>query len=178
RWSKTEQKCEIAVDAFLLKKFGCPDALPGAGDLDQDAFTRHALLLIQRDELARLGNRRRGIEAQARGDLRGDTAGHHFEDFTSEQNKKTINESSRHLIVAAAALKRKFGSLFHQAPVGRHLGGVKKKRRIGGGILRPVPSNGLNITGIRYNCRVFLQRFKQCHCSLLSIRSKRLDLLA
>jgi hypothetical protein len=114
----------------LLKKFGCPDALPGAGDLDQDAFTRRALLLIQRDELARLGNRRRGIEAQARGDLRGDAAGNHFEDFTSEQNKKTINELFRHLIVAAAALKRKFGSLLHQAPVGRHLGGVKKKRRI------------------------------------------------
>src|SRR5208337_5097390 len=49
RLGKTEQKCEIAVDAFLLKKFGCPDALPRAGDLDQDAFAGHGVFLIQRD---------------------------------------------------------------------------------------------------------------------------------
>jgi hypothetical protein len=61
--------------------------------------------------------------------------------------------------MAAAALEGKLGSLFHQVPVDRHLGGVKEKRRIGGSVLRPVPGNGLNITGIRYNGRVFLQGF-------------------
>jgi hypothetical protein len=63
-------------------------------------------------------------------------------------------------------------------PVDRHLGGVKEKRRIGGSVLRPVPGNGLNITGIRYDGRVFLQGFKQCHGSLLSFRSETLDLPA
>ena len=59
------------MDAFLLKKFGCPNALPRTGDLDQDAFARDALLSIQRDELAGRGDSIRGIEAQSGSDLRG-----------------------------------------------------------------------------------------------------------
>ena len=69
-------------------------------------------------------------------------------------------------------------SLFHQVPVDRHLGGVKKKRRIGGGVLRPVPGNGFDITRVRYNGRVFLQGFKQRHCFLLIVQTNSLELLA
>ena len=48
---EAEEKRQIAVNAFFLKKLGCPNALPGAHDLDQDAFTRYTLLLVERDKL-------------------------------------------------------------------------------------------------------------------------------
>jgi hypothetical protein len=110
---EAEEKCQIAVDAFLLKNLRSSNALPGAGDLDQDAFARHALLLIERDELACLGDRRRGIKAQAGGDLRGYAARDHFENLTSEQDEKPIDELSRHFFVASSAFLGKFRRLFH-----------------------------------------------------------------
>jgi hypothetical protein len=74
-----------------------------------------------------------------------------------------IDELFRHLFVTAAALLRKFGSVIHQMPVGRHLGGVEEERRIGGGVLRAMPGDGLNVAGIGYHGGVFLQRFEQLH---------------
>ena len=46
---------------------------------------------------------------------------------------------------------------FHQVSVARHLGGFKKQRGIGRRILRTVPGNGLDVTCVSDNGRVFLQ---------------------
>jgi hypothetical protein len=74
-----------------------------------------------------------------------------------------VDELFRHLFVTAASLLRKFGGFIHQMPVGRHLRGMEEERRIGGSVLRAVPGDGLNVTGIRYHGCVFLKRFKQLH---------------
>src|SRR5215469_1273995 len=47
RLGEAEQKRQIAVDAFFLENLSCPNTLPGAGDLDENAFACHALLIIQ-----------------------------------------------------------------------------------------------------------------------------------
>src|SRR5882762_2029811 len=164
------------MGAFLLKKFGCMNALPGARDLDEDTFARHTLLFIQGDELAGFGNRPRSIEAQASCDLRRDAAGNHLENLPSEQDEKTINKLGRHFFVTTPTLQGKFGSLFYQVPVHRHLGGMVKQRGIRGGVLRPMSGNGFNVTRIRdYGC-VRLERFKQRHRYLLLFRPNSLKL--
>src|SRR6266702_1134542 len=164
---EAEKKRQIAVDAFLLQKLGRTNALPGAGDLDQDSFARHALLLIQRNQLAALVDCRLGIEAQAGSDLRRHAAGNYLENLFSEQDEEPIDELCRHFFVTAAAFHGQFGSFLHQVPIVWHLGGVIKERRIGGRVLRTVVRNRLDIPRIRYNGRVFFQRFKQRHCFLL-----------
>ena len=105
RLGEAEEQCQIAVDSFLLQPLGRPDALPGAGDLDQNALAADAFLLIQRDELAGLGDGALSIEAQAGGDFGGNAAGNHFQNFASEQHEKAIDELFGHLLVTAAALE-------------------------------------------------------------------------
>src|SRR5215469_963593 len=102
---EAEQKCEVAVNAFLLQYFGRPDALPRTGDLDQDPFTRYALFLVQRNEFAAFGDRGRRIETQAGGDLSRDPTGNHFEDLASKQDEKPIDELCRHFLVAVTTLQ-------------------------------------------------------------------------
>src|SRR5208337_2349155 len=120
-------KGQIAVDAFLLKQLGGSNTFPGAGDLDEDTVARDALFLIQRDELAAFGDGPGGIETQAGSDFGRDASGNHLENLTSEKHEKPINEFSCHFFVAAAALERKAGGLFHQMVVDRHLSRMKKK---------------------------------------------------
>src|SRR5208283_4679252 len=110
---EAKEQCQIAVDAFLLKKLGCANSLPGAGDLDQDAVARHALVLIKQDELAGLGDRTRGVKAQSGGNLGRNPPGDDLENFTSKKDEKTVDELFRHFFVIAAALQGKFSSLFH-----------------------------------------------------------------
>jgi hypothetical protein len=47
---------------------------------------------------------------------------------------------------------------------------MKKERRIGGSVLRPVPGNCFDVTGISDYGGVFLERFKQRHRHLLFIK--------
>ena len=39
---QAEEQRQVAVDAFLLQHFGGADALPGGGDLDEDAVAADA----------------------------------------------------------------------------------------------------------------------------------------
>ena len=45
---QAEEQRKVAVDAFLLKDFGGADALPGGGDLDQDAVAADARMVVLR----------------------------------------------------------------------------------------------------------------------------------
>ena len=119
-----------------------------------------APLLVERDELARLGDRPVGVEAQAGVDLGGDAAGNDLEDLAAEEDEELIDELPRHFFVPTAALESELGGLFDQVPVSGHLGGVKEQRRIGGGVLRPVPGNGFDVTRVRHNRRVFLAKIQ------------------
>jgi len=50
------------VDAFLGDDLGGLDTFPGGGDLDQDAVLADALLFIEGDDFAGLGDGRFGVE--------------------------------------------------------------------------------------------------------------------
>ena len=56
RLGEAEEQSQIAVDAFSFQPLGGANALPSAGDLDQDALTAYAFCLIQRDQLTGLGD--------------------------------------------------------------------------------------------------------------------------
>ena len=49
-----EQQRQVAVNAFFFQDLGRADALPGGGDLDQNAFPRNAGLFVLLDDRARL----------------------------------------------------------------------------------------------------------------------------
>src|ERR1039457_979237 len=46
---ESEEKGHVAVDALFFEDFGCLDALPSGGELDQDALAGDASGLILRD---------------------------------------------------------------------------------------------------------------------------------
>src|SRR5208282_4096234 len=108
---EAEEQRQVAVDAFLLQEFSRPNAFPCARNLDQDPFPRHALLFVERDELAPLGNRSGGIEAQAGRDLRRDAARDYLENFGPEQDEKLVDELRRHLFVTATPPQGQLRSL-------------------------------------------------------------------
>ena len=88
RLGEAEEQSQVAVDAFFLQPLGGADALPGAGDLDQNALTADAFRLVQRDEFTGLGDGALGIEAQARGDFGGYAAGNHLQNLAPEQAQR------------------------------------------------------------------------------------------
>jgi hypothetical protein len=47
---QAEEQRQVAVDAFLLQDFGGADALPGGGDLDEDAVAADAGLVVLRND--------------------------------------------------------------------------------------------------------------------------------
>ncbi len=143
---------------------------PSASDLDQDAFAVHAFFLVQRNKLAALLDRGCGVKAQASCDFRRDAARHNLEDLASKQDEEAIDEFRSHCFVAAAAFHRKFRSFFHQAPVNRHLGCVVEQGGIGGGVLRTVVGNGVDIARIGHHGRILFQRFEQRHDFLLGCK--------
>src|SRR5215469_487714 len=90
--------------------------------LDQNTIAGDTLLFIQRNQLSGLGKRTNSIKAQAGCDLGGNPARHDFENLTSEQHEKTIDELFRHAVVIAAQLGSCFGCFFDQVTISGHLG--------------------------------------------------------
>ena len=80
------------MDPFALQLFGGPDALPGAGDLDQHALAADPGLPVQVDKAAGLGQGAFGVETEPGVDLGGDAAGHDFEDMATEGYEELVHE--------------------------------------------------------------------------------------
>ena len=64
RLGEAEQQGQVAVDALPLKLGGGANPLPGGGHLDQHPVVADTRLVIETDELAGLGDRGLGIEAE------------------------------------------------------------------------------------------------------------------
>ena len=105
-------------------------------------------LLVQRDQLAGLGDGAFGIEAQTGIDLRRDPAGNDLQNLAAERDEQLVHER---LGASCARRPARPG----QVPAPRRPGAVsgfwaacKQQRRVGGGVLRLVPGDGLDIAGI------------------------------
>ena len=105
RLGEAEQQRQVAVDALVLELLGGPDALPGAGDLDQDALAVDARLLVHADQLAGLGQGALGVEAEAGIDLGRDAAGDDLEDLAAEVDEQLVHErlGARGLVAGGVA---------------------------------------------------------------------------
>ena len=60
--------------------------------------------------------------------------------------------------MAPATIQSKLSSLIDQVRVHVHLSGVKQKRWVRCRVLRPMPGNRFNVTGIGYNTVVYCLR--------------------
>ena len=73
-----------------LQDVGSLDALPGGGDLDEDALLGDADLLVELDDVQGLVDRGLGVEGEAGVDLGGDLAGDDLQDLLAELDEKVI----------------------------------------------------------------------------------------
>ena len=80
------------MDPFPFQVFGRPDAFPGAGDLDQDPLPADPRFLVHADQLAGLGQRPFGVEAEPGIDLGGDAPGDDLEDLAAEGDEELVHE--------------------------------------------------------------------------------------
>ena len=97
---EAEEQSQIAVNAFSFEPLGGANALPGAGELDENALTADAFRLIQRDEFTGLGDAALGIEAQARGYFGGYAPRNHLQNLASEQHEEAIDKLLGHFLVS------------------------------------------------------------------------------
>ena len=164
RLREAEEQRQVAVNAFALELGGGANAFPRAADLDQDALARDAGLLVQADQLARLGDGAGGVEAQSRIDFRRDAAGHDLQDLAAEVDGQAIHErfGARRFRDAGSAIG--IGERgFDQRPILRLLRRLQQQRRVGGGVLRPELPHRLDVAGIGHDGGEALERIEQGH---------------
>ena len=121
-------------------------------------------LLVHADQLARLGQRSLGVEAQAGIDLGGHPAGDDLEDLAAEVDQQLVHER----LGAVGPVARATAMAYCRASstrccVLRLLGRLVEQRRVGRRILRLVLGDGLDVAGVGHDRRVALQRFEQVH---------------
>jgi hypothetical protein len=63
---QAEEEGQVAVDAFLFELLGGLDALPGGGDLDEDALAGDAGGLVLMDDVVSGGDGLVGVVGEAR----------------------------------------------------------------------------------------------------------------
>ena len=88
---EAEEQRQVAVDAFLLELLGGADALPGGGDLDEDALAVDAVGLIKADQPAGLLDGALGVEREPGIDLGRDAARDDLEDLLAEGDEQAID---------------------------------------------------------------------------------------
>ena len=99
RLGQTEEERQVAVDAFFLEDFGCLDAFPGGGDLDQNALTGDAFFFVGADELTRFVDVGLRVEGEAGIHFGGNATWHDLQDFEAKQDHEPV-EDGVHLACA------------------------------------------------------------------------------
>src|ERR1017187_7534970 len=148
------------MNAFSFELLGGANALPGAGELDENALRADASRLVKRDEFTALGDAAFGIEAQARGYFGGYAPRSHVQNLASEQHEEAIDKLLGHFLVAAAAFGSQLRGFIDKAPVLWHLRGMIQEGRVSGGVLGMVPGDRLDISRVGHNSGVSLQRLQ------------------
>ena len=101
-----EHEGQVAVDAVLaLQGVGGLDALPGAGDLDEDALLADPDRLVQVDDVQRLVDAGLRVEAEARVDLGAHLARDDLQDLLAELDQQPVQRGVD-LVVLVLALRR------------------------------------------------------------------------
>ncbi len=136
-----KQQGQVAVDALFLEPLGGADALPGAGDLDQDALRANPGLGVEGDQLFGLDHGRLGVEGKSGVDLGRYPPGDVFKDFAPEADEKLVD----HRLRIGAGLGQ--GGVDQRA-VARVLRRGEEQRRIGGRVLRFPACDGVDIAGV------------------------------
>src|SRR5208282_140801 len=109
RLGKAEQQGQIAVDAFRFQNLRCPDSFPGARNLDENSIPRKSFLLVERNELSRLGNSTSRIKTQAGWNFGRNPTRYHVENLRPEQHEKAVDKLLSHALLSAALFRRHVG---------------------------------------------------------------------
>ena len=101
-------------------------------------------LLVERDQLLRLGDGALGVERQVGVDLGRDAAGDDLGHFRAEIDRDAVGDVADHGALPAPPDDR----LLHQPRVGRHLRGFENEGGIGGRVGRPEGADRLHVAGV------------------------------
>lgn len=163
-----EHEGEVAVDAVVaLEDLGGLDALPGGGDLDEDAVLGDTLLLVELqtgpalaarsdlrirtdgekcppylDDLEGLVDGGLGVERQVGVDLGGDLAGDDLEDLGAELDQEAVERELDLLLSRAALALGVRDGLVDQGRVLGLLGGGEDEGGVGRRVLGLVLADG------------------------------------
>ncbi len=146
-----EEEGHVAVDALFFEDLGGLDALPGGGELDEDALAGDAGGLVLRDDVAGGGDGFVGVVGEAGVDFGGDAAGDDLEDLLAEGDGEFLEGEGGDVMVGgfgaggvAGLLEDAVddGSVFGHAGRGGDEGGI------GGGILRLVLLDRVDVAGV------------------------------
>jgi len=89
--AKGEEKGQVAVDTLdSLQVLGSLDALPGGGDLDENAVLVDTGLLVEADDLLCLGDGSLLVEGETSIDLSGDATRDDLEDLNTKIDEKLV----------------------------------------------------------------------------------------
>lgn len=144
---QAEHKGQVAVDAVVaLQDLSGLDALPGGGDLDEDAVLGDPFSLVELDDVQGLVDRGLGVEGEAGVNLGRDLAGDDLEDLLAELDQETVQRSIDLIVDRAALLLGVGNGVVDELGVLGLLGGSQDQGRVGGSILRLVLANGSKVT--------------------------------
>ncbi len=148
---EAEEEGHVAVNAFLLEDLGGLNALPGGGELDEDAIARDAGLVVQGDDRARFGDGLIDVVGEAGVDLGGDAAGDDVEDLAAEGNFERPEGLRGDLLVGGAGICVFADLLEHVIDDGLVFGLFGcggDEGRVGGRVLRAELLDGVEVAGI------------------------------
>jgi hypothetical protein len=155
------------VDSLALQLLCGADALPGAGEFDQDALRADPRFPVHANQLSRLGQAALEVKAQARIDLAGNPAGDDLEDLAAEVDQQPVHELRRAGFLVAGVVHGVKQGIVRQMFVLRLLGCLIEQRRIGRCVLRLVAGDGFEVAGVRHDGGITLEGFEQVHDCLL-----------
>jgi hypothetical protein len=140
---------------------------PTKGEISCTPASAHALALhaggfVQGDQFAALGDGGFGVERQRRVDLGRDAARHVFQDLGAEGDQQVVDD-----VLDRGAVRLRHG-LFQQRTVFRLLHRLQDQRRVGGGVLRRVGLDRLEVAGVGYHGGELLELFELVHGASMS----------
>jgi len=147
--AETEEEGQVAVDAVVaLELAGGLDTFPGGGDLDENAVLGDTDGLVELDELLSLGFGSLLVERELGVDLGGDTSRDNGEDLLAELDEETVKSVLGLSLDITALLLGVLHGYVNEGSVGGLLGGGEDEGGVGGGVLRLVSGNGLEVTRV------------------------------
>ncbi len=143
-----KQQGQVGLDAFLFQHLGGADALPGGGQLDQDAIVADACFVVEADQFASLGDAGVGVEGETGVHFGGDAARDDFQHFQTDVDRQLVARVDDLLCLVLALGFGPVDGVFDQGGILGDLGCLQHQGGVGGGIDGLVTLDGFDITGI------------------------------